>query len=194
MHVHGSFTWQHRETDFCKPTTCPRCNQSVYFVRHNGGSVWFDELGKPWPKHGCFADDCYSGPLHRLLAGHLKTSGGHPFGVVIETETIILGKSGRIVIRCSDGAIIDANFETQQILSHLLGRLVLIVTDNHGKLSLEFFRPGLPRVIAYVQITGNGISEVYPYIRRSYAEKRLSELLALHPNRYQLGIIKRTEF
>lgn len=26
----------------------------VYFVQHNGGSVWFDELGQPWPKHPCF--------------------------------------------------------------------------------------------------------------------------------------------
>jgi hypothetical protein len=24
-------------------------------VRHNGGSVWFDELGWPWPVHACFA-------------------------------------------------------------------------------------------------------------------------------------------
>src|ERR1039458_521988 len=33
---------------------CPRCPQMVYLVRHNGGSVWLDELGWPWPKHGCF--------------------------------------------------------------------------------------------------------------------------------------------
>jgi hypothetical protein len=26
----------------------------VYWVRHNGGSVWIDELGPPWPKHPCF--------------------------------------------------------------------------------------------------------------------------------------------
>jgi hypothetical protein len=26
----------------------------VYFVRHNGGSVWFDSLGWPWEKHPCF--------------------------------------------------------------------------------------------------------------------------------------------
>lgn len=28
----------------------------MFFVRHNGGSVWFDELGWPWPVHPCFAD------------------------------------------------------------------------------------------------------------------------------------------
>jgi hypothetical protein len=26
----------------------------VYYVEHNGGSVWFNELGPPWPKHPCF--------------------------------------------------------------------------------------------------------------------------------------------
>lgn len=33
---------------------CRRCSEIVYFVRHNGGTVWFDELGPPWPKHPCF--------------------------------------------------------------------------------------------------------------------------------------------
>src|ERR1017187_3871970 len=38
-------------------TRCPRCSQMVYLVRHNGGSVWIDELGPPWPKHPCFETD-----------------------------------------------------------------------------------------------------------------------------------------
>ncbi|GAA1724596.1 hypothetical protein GCM10009766_00050 [Microcella frigidaquae] len=33
---------------------CPKCESPVYFIRpQNGGAVWFDELGKPWPKHPC---------------------------------------------------------------------------------------------------------------------------------------------
>lgn len=33
---------------------CPVCGQLVYFVRlENGGRVFFDELGPPWPKHPC---------------------------------------------------------------------------------------------------------------------------------------------
>lgn len=36
-------------------TRCPKkCGQIVYLVRHNGGSVWLDDLGWPWPKHPCF--------------------------------------------------------------------------------------------------------------------------------------------
>lgn len=47
--------WIHSD-DVCRPTACPRCKRDVYFVRHNGGSVWFDELGWPWSIHPCFAD------------------------------------------------------------------------------------------------------------------------------------------
>lgn len=37
----------------CWPTACPECKATVFFVRHNGGSAWFDRLGHPWPKHPC---------------------------------------------------------------------------------------------------------------------------------------------
>src|SRR5215469_8383434 len=59
-------TWD--SDDFCHPTSCPKCGASVFFVRHNGGSVWFDSLGKPWPKHGCFFDDGYGVRLRTRLA------------------------------------------------------------------------------------------------------------------------------
>jgi hypothetical protein len=33
---------------------CPICGQAVYFYANSYGSrVYFDELGPPWPKHGC---------------------------------------------------------------------------------------------------------------------------------------------
>ena len=40
----------------CFPTSCPICSGQVFFVRYNNGSVWLDELGPPWPIHGCFAE------------------------------------------------------------------------------------------------------------------------------------------
>jgi hypothetical protein len=40
--------------DICYTTDCPECGAEVYFIRHNGGSVWVDPpLGWPWPKHPC---------------------------------------------------------------------------------------------------------------------------------------------
>lgn len=41
-------------SDYCRLCLCPHCKQPVFFIRHNGGSVWVDELGPPWPKHPCF--------------------------------------------------------------------------------------------------------------------------------------------
>lgn len=48
----------------CFVTECPQCYAKVYFVRHNGGSVWLDDLGWPWPRHGCFASKSHSYPSH----------------------------------------------------------------------------------------------------------------------------------
>ena len=39
--------------DLCRKTICPQCGEDVFFIRHNGGSVWVDSLGWPWPKHSC---------------------------------------------------------------------------------------------------------------------------------------------
>jgi len=50
--VPPSVIWSYRE-DYCAPSTCPECGVDVFFIRHNGGSVWLDSLGWPWPKHPC---------------------------------------------------------------------------------------------------------------------------------------------
>jgi hypothetical protein len=50
----GVRDWALREETLCRPATCPECGEGVFFIRHNGGSVWMDELGWPWPKHACF--------------------------------------------------------------------------------------------------------------------------------------------
>lgn len=48
----GNARWG-MDNSFCAPTRCPRCKTDVYYIRHNGGSAWFDDLGWPWPKHSC---------------------------------------------------------------------------------------------------------------------------------------------
>lgn len=45
-----------------RQTSCPMCKKEVWFVEHNGGKVYFDELGDPWPKHGCM--DTQTGQTH----------------------------------------------------------------------------------------------------------------------------------
>lgn len=52
----GKRLYRDDERDVCHLTKCPQCGADVYFIRHNGGCAWFNDLGKPWDKHGCFAD------------------------------------------------------------------------------------------------------------------------------------------
>ncbi len=44
----------HCRTIFCYPRACSDCRQEVYYWSCTCGShVLFDQLGEPWPKHGC---------------------------------------------------------------------------------------------------------------------------------------------
>jgi hypothetical protein len=45
----------HRIASFVNPNAiCPVCGASVFYYQSpNGGRVFFDELGPPWPKHPC---------------------------------------------------------------------------------------------------------------------------------------------
>lgn len=49
----GKKYYRSEQINKCFRVECPVCEQKVFFIRHNGGSAWFDHLGKPWPKHGC---------------------------------------------------------------------------------------------------------------------------------------------
>ena len=57
-------------SSFVSPNAkCPVCGDRVYFYQNKWGSrVYFDELGKPWPKHPCIDN-----PMHR---GSATSEGG----------------------------------------------------------------------------------------------------------------------
>jgi len=48
--------------DFVTPNAqCPVCGAAVFFIRpQNGGNLWLDSMGPPWPKHPCM--DVLAGP------------------------------------------------------------------------------------------------------------------------------------
>lgn len=48
-----SLSWAKKDETW--KTCCPECKEPVFFIRHNGGSLWVDQLGWPWEKHSpCF--------------------------------------------------------------------------------------------------------------------------------------------
>ena len=52
--IHGSGKWCEGPAERTRAIKCPKCLQIAYYVEHNGGFAWFDDLGPPWPKHPCF--------------------------------------------------------------------------------------------------------------------------------------------
>ena len=47
---------------------CPVCGATVFFyAAPNGGRVYFDELGPPWPKHPCMDEPTDLDPLPRSV-------------------------------------------------------------------------------------------------------------------------------
>jgi hypothetical protein len=120
----------------CFRTSCPKCKDPVYFIRHNGGSVWIDPpLGPPWYKHPCM-DNAYvaakgirSPVVTESALAKFRQRDGLIIGIVKEAEAsasklcslinIETGKNRNIVLLMKNNA------------GFLTGRLVLY--DQHGK-------------------------------------------------------------
>ena len=79
-----SKSYWHKAESYTVPNArCPRCAALVYFYRSpHGGSVYFDDLGPPWPKHPCTDSGeqfISSGrPISRPIAPVWFTDGWHP--------------------------------------------------------------------------------------------------------------------
>lgn len=59
IHLYGGCGSSPYSTDALRKAQkfpCPKCGLRAWLVRHNGGTVWVDELGPPWPKHACVQD------------------------------------------------------------------------------------------------------------------------------------------
>lgn len=120
----------------CFLTNCPECGHKVYFIRHNGGSVWIDPpLGPPWYKHPCM-DNAYvaakrirSPVVTESALAKFRQRDGLIIGIVKEAEAsaskrcslinIEIGKDGSLILLMKNNA------------GFLVGHLVLY--DQRGK-------------------------------------------------------------
>lgn len=116
-------TWRHAD-EICWLTKCPICGQNVFFVRHNGGSVWFDDLGYPWPKHGCFEDGPTEVALRRELNAAFPKGMRGVLGVVIAADRPKRRGKEHIVIHCHDKSFVDYYAPAGEGLP--LGQLVVV--------------------------------------------------------------------
>lgn len=69
--------WQKERSHTSPNAACPMCGESVFFYRSpDGGSVYFESLGPPWPKHPCMDSSSNSA---RLLKPVQKKDGWWPY-------------------------------------------------------------------------------------------------------------------
>ncbi len=113
----------------CFVTRCPECRSEVYFIRHNGGSVWIDSpLGPPWYRHPCMDKLESAGETRNSL---LSDSGrtavmqrvGLVVGVVKEAETS--GSKRCTVINIETGKDQNLFLFLKNSAGFLVGRLVI---------------------------------------------------------------------
>jgi hypothetical protein len=191
----GTFRWAHRHLDVCRPSTCLSCGKDVFFVRHNGGMVWFDELGWPWPKHGCFVQDRYSAQLRRVME-QIRQKGIQPdLGVILEAETSRVGPLGRILVRRTDGSRVTLQYPNNVDFTTLPGQLVVLGFEN-GIIVPTLVVLGELRPFVYLQIIENATNRVvdeFSFPRKVEAEQSLRALELQCPGQYRLAPIKRLE-
>ena len=119
-----------RERDFTRPTHCPKCGDDVFFIRHNGGSVWVDELGCPWPKHGCF--DKPTEPTQMFSKWTAKSSRftNPKLGIITELQEKVGLAEMIIEIRFTDSSRASLILRFTPPRSSLLGALVIVSTED----------------------------------------------------------------
>ena len=122
--------WKYQ--DFTRSTRCPKCGQDVFFIRHNGGSVWVDELGWPWPKHGCFDEPHTATSVFANWS--VKASGfeNSKLGVVtcIRPASTPNNPDKLVEIKLSDEIKVGLFLRMMPEESALLGALVCISIEN----------------------------------------------------------------
>jgi hypothetical protein len=123
----------------CHLTRC-RCGASVFFIRHNGGSVWINPpLGRPWDEHEC---EFVVRPAKSLVErSYLKNrpTKGHRIGVVTETDVNPNGTTSLVSIAL--GRSKPSKFVVQNRAGFLAGHMVFLNTSG-GKGNVTVFDNG----------------------------------------------------
>jgi len=123
-------TREWRERDFTRPSKCPECGAAVFFIRHNGGSVWVDELGWPWPKHACF--DKPSEPTYRFTAWSAKSSRlTNPLlGIIKSIRTIEPSNESVVEIEFTDSTCVSLFLRWTPNDTDMAGSLVFVSEED----------------------------------------------------------------
>jgi hypothetical protein len=121
------------------------CGQPVYFIRHNGGSVWVDPpLGPPWHKHRCYYDDDQAEPdwltyLRKQTAG--QSGSRNVVGWVVKTKWVKQNTHGptRILLAIDGGQVRRCvAIRCSSTATYHLDTLVIVDIENERVISSRF--------------------------------------------------------
>lgn len=145
--------------DFCRATTCPiKGCHPVYFIRHNGGSVWVDELGWPWPKHACFDEP--SEPTRTFSTWATKSSGltNPKLGIVIQFQKPFQHTEPLLIVRLTDSSVVSVVLRWTPPEGSLLGALVvlskednMLLHEKHAEIPIQSYVDSQPMVKSRVK-------------------------------------------
>lgn len=113
----------------CFQTHCPSCNGSVFFIRHNGGSVWVEPpLGPPWLKHACMEDEPTNGDRIRaslIFPDELATYDS-PEGLLIGVVKAAETAASCTILQIESGASETLFLLIKNNAGFLVGRIVVV--------------------------------------------------------------------
>lgn len=128
----------------CFSTHCPKCSCEVFFIKHNGGSVWIDPpLGPPWYKHTCFDITQDSNGTKSLLEDYRLSIGNRQnekesnliIGIVKSTRVDVYKRFTDIHFETGKNEI--RNIRLQHNAGFLLGKLCVYDEINSEVFPLD---------------------------------------------------------
>ena len=162
---------------------CPVCYEPVFFfMAANGGRVFFDDLGPPWPKHGCtisatanvpgFAD---AGSIARWQQGRREAHGPSATDDALAVRPDCMRGTARIVRRRGTTAAVETDegtmaFEVEGAWQGRSSKTVFFrkVEPPDAPETLEYLSPGLTvvamRVVAAVEVPTEPSVDDFPAI------------------------------
>ena len=110
-------------------------------MRHNGGSVWLDDLGQPWPKHGCFLDQPKSSSIDWAIDRSNEAAERLHIGLVVKTMRFRIPgfEQSLLALSLSNGTGLCVRLPDQAGV--VLGDVMLVSPRKHDAI-LEGLRSG----------------------------------------------------
>jgi len=133
---------------YTKPNErCSFCDASVFFRRlANGGMVYFDEPGSPWPKHPCLDQNSKS-----YLGTANPKNGGWPLITDATAESVnpsVIGLSGRLSDQNWIAFVSIIPFKGAPVSARYLREsFIQAVPALDGRFNLALLTPDLRRIL-----------------------------------------------